>query len=97
VKGHLQVASSVAAGLADAGVASEPAALAYGLAFVPLADERFDLVIPRSQQGTREVQGLLRVLASPWLLAQLASLPGYDPAQCGEQVEQVASVASVAG
>jgi molybdate-binding protein/DNA-binding XRE family transcriptional regulator len=90
-KGHLQVASSVAAGLADAGVASEPAALAYGLAFVPLADERFDLVIPRSQRGTREIQGLLRVLASPWLLAQLASLPGYDPAQCGEQVEQVAS------
>lgn len=90
-KGHLQVASSVAAGLADAGVASEPAALAYGLAFVPLAEERFDLVIPRSQRGTREIQGLLRVLASPWLLAQLASLPGYDPAQCGEQVEQVAS------
>ncbi len=33
--GHLQVASAVAAGLADAGVASEPAARAYGLAFVP--------------------------------------------------------------
>jgi molybdate-binding protein len=90
-KGHLQVASSVAAGLADAGVASEPAALAYGLPFVPLADERFDLVIPGSQRGAREIQGLLRVLASPWLLAQLASLPGYDAAQCGEQVEQVAS------
>jgi molybdate-binding protein len=77
-RGHLQVASAVAAGLADAGVASEPAALAYGLAFEPLADERFDLVIPRSQRGSREVQGLLRVLASPWLLSQLASLPGYD-------------------
>ena len=85
-QGHLQVASAVAAGLADAGVASEPAALAYGLAFVPLADERFDLVIPRSQRGTREVQGLLRVLASPWLLSQLASLPGYDQTQCGERV-----------
>lgn len=85
-KGHLQVASAVAAGLADAGVASEPAALAYGLAFVPLADERFDLVIPRSQRGTREVQGLLRVLASPWLLSQLASLPGYDQTQCGERM-----------
>ncbi|MHB1876299.1 MAG: substrate-binding domain-containing protein, partial [Streptosporangiaceae bacterium] len=35
--GHLQVADAIAAGLADAGVASEPAALAYGLAFVPLA------------------------------------------------------------
>ncbi len=47
--GHLQVAAAVAAGLADAGVASEPAALAYSLAFVPLATERFDLVIPAGQ------------------------------------------------
>src|SRR4029077_11327813 len=84
--GHLQVASAVAAGLADAGVASEPAARAYGLGFVPLADERFDLVLPGQHLGSREVQGLLKVLASPWLLAQLASLPGYDPSACGAPV-----------
>lgn len=84
--GHLQVASAVAAGIADVGVASEPAARAYGLGFVPLADERFDLVLPGQYLGTREVLGLLKVLTSPWLLAQLASLPGYDPAACGESV-----------
>jgi len=84
--GHLQVASAVAAGLADAGVASEPAAHAYGLGFVPLADERFDLVLPGQHLGSREVLGLQRVLSSPWLLAQLASLPGYDPAACGVPV-----------
>jgi putative molybdopterin biosynthesis protein len=84
--GHLQVAAAIAAGLADAGVASEPAALAYGLAFVPLTAECFDLVIPASQAGSREVQGLLKVLSSRWLLDQLASLPGYDPARCGEHI-----------
>jgi putative molybdopterin biosynthesis protein len=84
--GHLQVADAIAAGLADAGVASEPAALAYGLAFVPLATERFDLVIPAEQAGSREVQALTRVLSSRWLLDQLASLPGYDPAPCGQHV-----------
>jgi putative molybdopterin biosynthesis protein len=84
--GHLQVASAVAAGIADAGVASEPAAQAYGLGFVPLADERFDLVLPGKHLGSREVQGLMKVLTSPWLLAQLASLPGYDPAACGDRV-----------
>ena len=84
--GHLQVASAVTAGLADAGVASEPAARAYDLGFVPLADERFDLVLPGAHIGSREVQGLLKVLTSPWLLAQLASLPGYDAAACGERV-----------
>jgi putative molybdopterin biosynthesis protein len=84
--GHLQVASATAAGLADAGVASEPAALAYGLSFVPFAEERFDLVIPAYQVGSREVDGLLKVLSSPWLAAQLHSLPGYDPGRCGEHV-----------
>jgi putative molybdopterin biosynthesis protein len=84
--GHLQVAGAIAAGLADAGVASEPAALAYGLAFVPLAEERFDLVIPAAQVGTREVQGLLKMLSSPWLLDQVASLPGYDAGRCGEHI-----------
>jgi putative molybdopterin biosynthesis protein len=85
--GHLQVAAAVAGRLADAGVSSEPAALAYGLDFIPLAEERFDLVLPAKHAASREVQGLLKVLTSPWLLAQLASLPGYDPASCGERLE----------
>lgn len=84
--GHLQVAAAITAGLADAGVASEPAAIAYGLAFIPLAAERFDLVIPAGLAGSREVQGLLKVLSSRWLLDQLASLPGYDPSRCGDHV-----------
>jgi putative molybdopterin biosynthesis protein len=83
--GHLQVAAAVAGRLADAGVSSEPAALSYGLDFLPLAEERFDLVLPAKHAASREVQGLLKVLTSPWLLAQLASLPGYDPARCGER------------
>ena len=81
--GHLQVAAAIAGGLADAGVSSEPAALAYGLDFIALAAEQFDLVLPAKHAACREVQGLLKVLTSPWLVAQLASLPGYDPASCG--------------
>ena len=82
----MQVAAAIAAGLSDAGVVSEPAALACGLAFVPLTAEHFDLVIPAGHAGTREVQGLLKILSSAWLLDQLASLPGYDPARCGEHI-----------
>jgi putative molybdopterin biosynthesis protein len=66
-------------------VSSEPAALAYGLNCIPLAEERFDLVLPAKHAASREVQGLLRVITSPWLLAQLASLPGYDLSRCGER------------
>jgi molybdate-binding protein len=81
--GHLQVAAAIAGGLADAGVSSEPAALAYGLDFISLASEQFDLVLPAKHVASREVQGLLKVLTSRWLLAQLAGLPGYNPASCG--------------
>jgi putative molybdopterin biosynthesis protein len=84
--GHLQVAAAIAAGLADAGIASEPAALAYDLVFIPLAAERFDLIVPAAQASSREVQGLMKVLSSAWLLDQLASLPGYDPGRCGERI-----------
>ncbi len=84
--GHLEVAAAIAAGLADAGIASEPAALAHGLRFIPLTQERFDLVVPAAQAGSREVQALLRALSSQWLLDQLASLPGYTLSNCGERI-----------
>jgi molybdate-binding protein len=87
--GHLQVADAVSAGLADVGVASEPAALAYQLAFIPLAAERFDLVIPAERVASREVQALVKVLSSRWLLDQLASLPGYDATPCGQHIATV--------
>jgi putative molybdopterin biosynthesis protein len=83
---HLHVAAAIAAGLADAGIASEPAALAYRLAFVPLASKRFDLLIPAVARGSQVVKGLLKALSSRWLRDQLASLPGYDPSHCGERV-----------
>jgi putative molybdopterin biosynthesis protein len=89
VSGHLEVAAAISAGLADAGIASEPAALAYGLRFIPLTEERFDLVVPAAQAGSREVQALLRALSSQWLLDQLASLPGYALSNCGERVATV--------
>lgn len=84
--GHLEVTAAITAQLADAGIASEPAALAYGLAFLPLTTEHFDLVIPAGQDGSREVQSLVKILTSRWLLDQIASLPGYDPARCGEHI-----------
>jgi molybdate-binding protein len=82
--GHLKVAAAIAAGVADVGVASEPAALAYALAFVPLTQESFDLVIPAAHAGSHEVRAMIRALSSRWLHDQLASLPGYDATGCGE-------------
>lgn len=72
--GHLQVAATVEAGPADVGVACEAAALAYGLAFVPLDSRRTDLVIRVPVVRSREVQGVLNALSSRWLADQLRCL-----------------------
>ena len=44
-RGHVEVAQLVRSGAADVGVAIESVALAHGLGFVPLREERFDLVV----------------------------------------------------
>lgn len=86
VHGHLEVAAAIKGGLADVGIASEPAALAYELGFVPLTTERFDLAVTSELADAPEVQALVRVLGSPWLHGQLAAIPGYDATTCGERV-----------
>lgn len=83
-RGHLEVASAVDCGLADLGPASEPAGLAYGLSFLPVAFEHCELRIADGMLDTAEVRALLRALASPALRLQIESLPGYDAAICGE-------------
>lgn len=55
-------------------------------AFLPLTAEHFDLVIPAGHESTREVQRLLKVLSSAWLLDQLASVPGSDGTGAGEPI-----------
>jgi putative molybdopterin biosynthesis protein len=83
VNGHLLSASAIASGLADAGIVCEPAALAYGLEFIPWQQELSELHIPRSLVGSVEVRALLDVLAGRELPAQLGALQGYDPEPCG--------------
>lgn len=80
---HLLVTSSISTGLADAGVSTEPAALAYGLDFYPWQQEISELHIPRSLVGSPEVKALLDVLAGRELPAQLMALDGYDADPCG--------------
>ncbi|MBV8127550.1 MAG: molybdopterin biosynthesis protein [Planctomycetaceae bacterium] len=46
VRSHNAVAAAVSQGRADWGVAIEPVARAYGLAFLPLRAERYDFAVP---------------------------------------------------
>ena len=82
---HLSVAECVGMGLADAGVAVRAAAVALGLDFVPLAQERYDLVIPNGFLELRAVTELLAALRRPALQRQVEALGGYDVAPMGTE------------
>ena len=88
VGGHLAVASAVASGLADAGVAVQSVAAALALGFVPLEEERYDLVIPDHFLNQPEVQVLLDLLDRPALHRRVESLGGYDVSSMGNPVSQ---------
>lgn len=82
-RGHFDVARQVAFGAAEAGVAIRAAALAFGLDFVPLAEERFDLVLAADLAEDRRVVRLLDVLSGRSFRHELSRLGGYDVAQTG--------------
>ncbi len=88
VSGHLDVARAVAMGAADAGVATRDAAMAFGLGFVPLAEERYDLAVPRSGLTDPKLERLFGVLASSAFRRELSVL-GYDVRPAGERVAEV--------
>jgi putative molybdopterin biosynthesis protein len=86
VRSHLAAAEAVAAGLADVAVGIRAAAQALGLAFLPLARERYDLVIPARFFELPAVQALLETLTSPLFRLEVEALGGYDVSPMGTLV-----------
>jgi molybdate-binding protein len=86
VSSHLAVAEAIAAGLADVGIGVRAAAQALGLGFLPLAEERYDLVIPHVFFELAPVQALLETLYSPLFRLEVEALGGYDVRSMGTHV-----------
>jgi len=80
------LAAAIRDGKADAGIAIEAAAHAHGLTFVPLASERFDLVVRRRDYFESAVQTLLAFARSAEFREQASRLGGYDVAHSGRVV-----------
>jgi excisionase family DNA binding protein len=76
-------AAAVAAGDADAALGIAAMARQFQLGFLPLVDERFDLLIDRRAYFTEPVQTLLQFLRSPACAEKAAALQGYDLSGCG--------------
>jgi molybdate-binding protein/DNA-binding transcriptional regulator YhcF (GntR family) len=84
VNTHSEAAQWVAEGRADAGLGLEASALAYGLSFIPLTVERYDLVIPRNKFDRADIQLLLEWLQSPAAKKAFAGIGGYLTEKTGE-------------
>ena len=80
---HTAVAALVEAGSADAGMGIYSAAKMYGLGFVPVCEEQYDLLIPDYAWDTPMVQALLETLASDAFRTRMESLGGYRLDQPG--------------
>lgn len=81
---HTAVAAQIAADSADAGLGIYSAAQMYGLDFVPVCTEQYDLLIPDSAWDTPMVKALIEVLKSAEFKTRLNEMGGYTVDRPGE-------------
>jgi molybdate-binding protein len=86
VQGHLPAAWQVQTGSADACIATRAAARVFGLGFLPLVSERYDLVVRREHLNLPAVESLLETLGRSSFRRELESLGGYDTRASGERM-----------
>jgi putative molybdopterin biosynthesis protein len=84
--GHLPAAWQVRSGAADCCIATRAAARVFGLSFIPLASERYDLAIRRRDLDLPAVAALLDVLGRASFRRELEGLGGYDTRGTGERM-----------
>jgi putative molybdopterin biosynthesis protein len=83
---HDQVAAAVLRGEADVGTSLHAIARRYGLAFFPIAWERFDFALDGSLLSDERVRRLAATLADPGHRAAVEALGGYDLSESGRLI-----------
>lgn len=82
---HLGVASKVSSGEADVGIGIEKTASIVGnIEFIPLIQERYDLVMLKTANNQSWISALLQILRSDDFKMELNSISGYDLTRTGE-------------
>lgn len=81
---HLAVAQAVALGFVDVGVGVRAAARAFGLDFLPLQRERYDLVVPTALMDFPPVQTFLDVARTEHVRHDLEAIGEYDTRRLGD-------------
>lgn len=83
---HMAVAYAIKQKEADVGLGIQAAAAAYGLNFIPLTQERYDLVFPEAVWETTAVQDLVAVIRSDRFKEAVMTLGGYDTTATGQEI-----------
>jgi putative molybdopterin biosynthesis protein len=86
LSGHLEVAAAIAAGEAEAGLTLRVAAEAFRLGFVPVREERYDLVILQRETDSPPVRAMLDALNSGSFAIEVSQLCAYDTARMGQVI-----------
>ena len=82
---HMNIASAIATHNADTGLGIRAAALALNLDFIPVAEERYDLILPKDFLDDPKVLSLLNILRGNNEFRRIvAGLGGYDQRDCGQ-------------
>jgi putative molybdopterin biosynthesis protein len=84
VKTHTEAAALVASNKADVSLGLQAAAYQHKLDFIPLFEERYDLVLPRENEST--LSPLLDYLQTAAFRTALNALTGYSSAHSGEKI-----------
>lgn len=87
---HMGVAAKVSTGEADVGIGIEKAARLVGqVDFIPLTQERYDLVMLKKPGNEMWTDSVLRILQSSEFRQELQSFEGYDVSRTGEILYEV--------
>ncbi len=80
---HMSVAVSILSGRADAGMAIYSSAKALDLGFIPIGQERYDLVIAESAWPDFKMRTALDIIASDSFRRMVTSMGGYEVSNSG--------------
>ncbi|WP_207260417.1 molybdopterin biosynthesis protein [Desulfovibrio sp. Huiquan2017] len=80
---HMAVAVNVLTGAASCGLGIYAAAKALGLDFVPLAHERYDLIIPEAYVDDPRIRTLIEIIKRPAVQAKIKAQGGYETDMTG--------------
>lgn len=81
---HLTVAAAVASGISDCGLGIRAAAVALDLGFIPLFNERYDLVIPMEHYQNANLAPLLELVNDTEFHQAIDAIAGYDTDPMGQ-------------